>query len=147
MKCSCDKVLFYPARVRAEVDNYTRIVTFRTGHVCERPLGSPNSHGRHGVDMLWVLSDQSGAVEFIVYTGWMPDGQHSEVLPAAIGYHSPKPMYEDQLSQGPCLWLGGRECYSDGSASAASDVFRILTTRGEEALWQHLETYHKEHFA
>lgn len=73
------------------------------------------NYGIHGVDLRMVLKGTLGAVQFILYTNWMTkdymnaslsdptsisykrDGFWKFVqvpMPADLGFHSPKPMYE-----------------------------------------------------
>lgn len=62
---------------------------------------------------------------------------------ADLGYHSPKPMYENHKSMGPCEVLDGRECYYDGSTLSAMKIFKALLTDGEEGVWRELKDYHE----
>lgn len=149
--CSCGDRLFYPAKVRANVDGFERIVTFMAGYIC--PVIGPRSHGRHGLDALFLLRNQQGAVQFSLMTGWTPDCLESHdnrifrPFPADLGYHSPKPQYEGQsLMDANCRWLEG-PCYYDGSSLNADGVFNILVQQGEEAMWRRLEEYHNSLFA
>lgn len=97
-------------------------------------------------------------------------------MPADIGYHSPKPMYEDQEPMGskkavytpreptednpmtqniefvdtgtftPCPYLDGRPCYYDGSTLNAERYYEILLREGSEGLWKALDAYYRETF-
>ena len=130
-ECNCNDTPYFPAKVRATVDGFERIISFKSGYVCPGQGGS--SHGRHGMDLIFV------------FTGWCPDWdrfmspaqfeKQLGVMPADIGYHSPTPMYKNQLDVGNCLWTGSAHCYSDGSALNAAD-----------ALWQHLADYYRATF-
>lgn len=71
------------------------------------------NYGIHGVTLRMVLIGPKGAVNFVLYTNWhLPhvtdeskgridsplNGDyhwHCRPLPADLGYHSPKPMYEE----------------------------------------------------
>jgi hypothetical protein len=105
--------------------------------------------------MLMLLKGPKGAVQFVLYTMWMPIPEKSLFskdnnfgpLPADLGYHSPKPMYEGQSSHKDCPWLdAGQLCYYDGSGCNAKDAYNILVVKGEEALWEFMEEYYKERF-
>lgn len=68
--------------------------------------------GIHGVQLRMVLKGELGAVQFLLFTNWMlPHVQDElrnapkssffkEPMPADLGYHSPKPMYEDHEPAG-----------------------------------------------
>lgn len=149
-KCSCGKQPFYPAKVRAMVNGFERIITFQNGYTCEIDWNGPDrgqSHGRHGMNLLFLLKGERGAIQFVVFTGWETTWKEYDeglsVMPADIGAHAYKPMYEGQTSMGECEWLDGKECFYDGSGLQANEVFKVFVRRGEEAMWSELEKYYK----
>lgn len=141
-KCECHNRPFFPGNVCATVNGFDRIITFRPGYVCT--LTGGNSHGRHGMEMLWVLRKNNCAVHFILATDWMPDWKpyvkECSPTPRDLGYHSPTAQYEGQGSADDCPWIKG-DCYSDGSPSNAQPAFQCLVSKGEEALWEYLAEY------
>jgi len=116
--------------------------------------------GIHGVNLLFVLKGDEGAVQFLLFTNWhLPHvteylkerhPQHDwfwEPMPADLGYHSPKPMFEGhEAITDSCEWLDGKPCYYDGSSLAAEDVYRVLLKEGSEGVWRVLEKYYREVF-
>lgn len=149
-KCSCNKKEFFPAKVRVNVNGFERIVSFKTGYECEIPYSNGKSHGRHGMELIFVLKGEKGSIQFLVYTHWMPswDGFMSQnekfdVMPADIGRHAYKPKYEGELKREKCNWLDGKPCYYDGSGLQAEEVFKVFVKKGEEAMWSELESYYK----
>lgn len=68
-------------------------------------------------------------------------------LPVDLGYHSPKPKYEEQM-QGTdkCEYLGGKPCYYDGSGLNTTRIFEVLLNEGEEGLWRELQKFHEDVF-
>lgn len=147
-KCSCNSKEFYPAKVRATVNGYERIISFQSGYICERPSNEGSYHGRHGMNLIFILKGELGAIQFVIYTGWMPNwGISSEdnthLMPADIGRHSYKPKYEDDLKREGCPWLDGKDCYYDGSSLQADEVFKKFVSKGEEAMWAEMEEYYK----
>lgn len=122
-------------------------------------------YGQHCVDMLWLVKGPLGVVQFRLFTGWYPDiigkpdlpwqelsankkryaDRLDMPMPADIGYHSPKPMYEGQ-SDMECSLLPGGHCYYDGSSLNADRYFAILVHEGGEALWKALDAYYHERF-
>jgi hypothetical protein len=70
------------------------------------------NYGIHCCDLRMVLKGELGAVQFVLMTGWnLPHIQEEQKakgnptsglypLPADLGYHSPKPMYEGQTRIG-----------------------------------------------
>lgn len=119
--------------------------------------------GIHNVEMIFVLKGEAGAVTFTLGTGiYLPEttewrqtciahmnGDDSTWYAKgyAVGYCSPKPLYEYQINQGreKCSWLGCT-CYGDVGYSIADKPFDLLIRQGSEALWEWLENYYKEVF-
>lgn len=69
------------------------------------------NYGIHCCDLRMVLKGELGAVQFVLMTGWNLPHITEEFknkreisnlypLPADLGYHSPKPMYEGQTRVG-----------------------------------------------
>lgn len=119
------------------------------------------NYGIHGCDLRMVLKGRAGAVQFVLYTNWhlphVQDEMDKKIygefphlschpLPADLGYHSPKPMYEGQRDMGPCEYLSGRKCYYDGSSLSAERIYQVLLERGSEAVWAELEQYYRDTF-
>ena len=52
-KCHCGEAPYFPAKVRAEVNGYERVISLMAGYVCTLSGGS--SHGRHGMGMIFLL--------------------------------------------------------------------------------------------
>lgn len=148
------------------------IVSFNAGYDCIkfecssgskdcRP-GSGGSHGRHGLTIRFIAKAERGAVQFVLYTDWMPqscpvsDIGHRDVrnwgeghlMPADLGYHSKTPRYEDQLPiSKSCEFCDGQPCYYDGSGLNASDAMYALVNGGDKALWDFLDAYYASVFS
>ena len=105
-----------------------RVLHFEPGFDCIRfeckhgskicKPGGGGSHGRHGLQMRWVVLGDKGAVQFLLMTGWSVEpGEFgnefrqstSELypMPSDLGYHSLVPHYEGQPSRGECEYLDG----------------------------------------
>ena len=136
-----------------------RIVKFEKGYNCidfecandskKCKPGAGGSHGVHGMSIRFLIKGEAGAVQFLLYTGFVPsnDGhkrdKNSGPLPADLGYHSPKPMYEGQSTQTKsCEFLDGKPCYYDGSSLNADEAYKTLINAGEDDLWRFLEEYY-----
>jgi len=112
------------------------------------------NYGIHGVELCFYLTGDKGVVQFILYTNWnLPhiDTQDwpeiiKKPMPADLGCHSPKPMYEDQFSTDDCRLLPGKTCYYDGSTLSADKAYKVLISGGSEGLWKFLEDYYKDVF-
>lgn len=112
------------------------------------------NYGIHGVELCFYLTGKKGAVQFILYTNWHLPHIETESfpdickkpLPADLGYHSPKPMFEDQWSTDDCRLLPGKTCYYDGSTLSANDAYKVLLSGGSDGLWKFLEDYYNETF-
>ena len=146
--------------------NLEHIVRFEAGHDCIKfecrhgakdcYPGSEGSHGRNGVGIRFVSKGPEGAIQFLIYSGWMP--QYSEpgktgsrfirewgsmMMPADLGYHSKTPQYEAQNAiDQDCEYCDGQPCYYDGSSLNASDAMYALVNGGGEALWKFLDAYY-----
>ncbi len=135
-------------------------VFFERGHnciefkcVCDSPTCVPDeggSHGLSGMMIRFVVSDEAGAVQFLLGTPFVPSNsipimqntKHSW-MPCDLGYHSRVPRYEGQtVSSESCKFLGGDPCYYDGSSLYADDAYMTLANAGESALWEFLEQYY-----
>ena len=154
--CSCNKRERFPAKAMFVENGFEHIVSFMPGFVCERWLANPRDGGNHGkacVEILWLVRNGLGAVQFTLLSGWYPNPGNAGFekdctpMPADLGYHSPKPMYESHtcISE-ECPWLDNKPCYYDGSTLNAEEPFNILLRRGETALWKFLEEYHSQTF-
>ncbi len=125
-------------------------ITVFTPAFDRRELG----HGVHGVDLRMVLKGKLGAVQFVLFTNWHLksvdtttwDDRLEKPLPADLGYHSPKPMFDDhELCHDKCEYLDG-PCYYDGSTLNAERVFNVLLEKGSDGVWKLLEEYYIETF-
>lgn len=130
-------------------------------------------YGIHGAELRMIVKGERGAVQFVVYTNWqmphivkdtinkdyMMDATDISLkqntalkvnfcpMPADLGYHSPKPMYEHQEPIGSnCPYIKGGVCYYDGSSLNAEPVFDLLVTKGSTAVWEYLEQCYKDKF-
>mgnify|MGYP001563461607 CR=1 FL=1 len=119
------------------------------------------NYGIHGVSIRFVLKGAEGVVQFLIYTNWfLPHNQaemdntyhydHPHLLcrpmGADKGYHSPKPMYDGQITMGPCEYLDGKPCYYDGSGLNADALLRLMIREGGEAMWKDLEAFYHDEF-
>jgi hypothetical protein len=134
-----------------------RIIKFRPAYD-KRHTDPKRNYGIHGVELLFLLKGEEGAVQFVLYTNWhLPHVQkelelksshiHCHPMPADLGFHSPKPMYEGQTSlTEDCEYLDGKPCFYDGSTMNAERVFNVLLEKGDEGVWSELESYYKSVF-
>ena len=164
---------------------FERIVEFEPAFD-KRDSDPTKDYGIHGVTLRMVLKGPEGAVQFVLYTNWQLPHVTAEMkeagdkpdvlyrpLPADLGYHSPKPMYEGQHPIGsmdyslkgwdmkdlstipeakptgaftPCEYLDGKPCYYDGSGLNAERIFHVLLKEGSNGVWRELEEYYKQTF-
>ncbi len=137
-------------------------IKFRPGHDCIRfecvngsdrcfP-GSGGSHGRHGLEMRWLVIGEKGAIQFLLFAGWTPEPERygkeilSPPLPADLGYHSYVPMYEGQEPMHGICDVLNTICYYDGSGLNADEPFRVLCNEGGDALWAYLDAVYRNRF-
>jgi hypothetical protein len=120
------------------------------------------NYGIHSTDLWFILKGPKGAVQYAVTLPvFLPHVQRElerkegtafmtrEIRGFDVGYHSPRPMYEDQ-KQMDCVHLEGGKCYYDGSSLRADSWTEIIfSTSGkhpEEVLWKLLEDEYYERF-
>jgi hypothetical protein len=117
------------------------------------------NYGIHGLDIWFILIGPKGAVQFAVtFPTYLPHVElydrpdwtyQPKISGFDVGYHSPKPMYEDQ-AESACELLEGGKCYYDGSSLQADDwVKELFSTKGERIeplLWAKLEQEYKDRF-
>ena len=147
------------------------IVRFDAGYDCIRfecvngvescKPGAGDSHGRHGLTIRFLSKGAEGAVQFVLYTGWLP--QHAapswihvrdirswadghDPLPVDLGYHSKRPMHEGQEPMDDACEFTGGPCYYDGSGLNAIDGMYALVNGGDKALWAFLDAYYESVF-
>lgn len=143
-------------------DDLVRV--FEVSPAYDKRAESGGKYGQHCVDMLWLVKGELGVIQFRLFTGWYkgcvtPPGtvwremrvvasgskELSAPMPADIGYHSPKPMYEGQTEM-DCHVLPGGKCFYDGSGLNAMNYFAVLVHEGGEKLWEALEREYAQRF-
>lgn len=133
-------------------DGFERIIEFEPGHDCIRfecihgsancKPGAGGSHGRSSMGIRFVLIGKKGAVQFLIWTGWLPEPEPFRMektvpIPADLGIHA-KTLLWNQQPRFDCKYIPAG-CYYDGSGLRAADPFRVLLSHGEQALWSYLE--------
>ena len=145
--------------VEEQPDGFKRVITIGGAHNCSKPRSDGSNHGIGSVRIWFLLVGPEGAVQWLINTGWFtrstpplplnhPSLYHPSLYhlsPEAwdVGYHSRKPVYEEQPNMGACEYLDGELCYYDGSGlNAARFTPDFLTHPG--AIWEVLaEEYDK----
>lgn len=152
---------------------FERLFTVHAAYDKRDPEPEKN-YGIHGAEMRWVVRKKGeGAVQFLLFTNWQlpevfgiteeedPSGlsvmqryrrefenqSYNSPMPADLGFHSPRPLYEGQSKiADECEILGG-PCYYDGSGLNAWAPFEVMLRGGDEALWAYLEDYYRSTFS
>lgn len=138
---------------------FERVVKVRPAF--DRRHEDPNkNYGIAGVEFAFYLKGEKGVIQFLLMTPWLlpetqkeldkkeergefkPSRLSSRPLPADLGCHSPTPQYVDQKSM-KCDFLPGGECYYDGSGLRAYDVYKTMLEKGDEGLWEMLESEYR----
>lgn len=142
--------------MKATIDGFERIIEFVPAFD-RRDKNPAKNYGIHGVELRFILKNESGAVQFVLYSGMHAKSVRDEhrhdlgwagnmSMAADLGYHAPTPQYESHTSKADCPYLDGRPCFYDGSGLDAEKPFTVFTDEGEDALWAYLAEYHKEIF-
>ena len=143
------------------------IVRFEQGYDCIKfecrhgskncKPGSGGSHGRHGLQIRFVSKGPKGAVQFLLYTDWLPqyaapstigvrdvaDWGGKYTMPSDLGIHSKKPLYNGQeMMVSKCEFTDGGPCYYDGSSLNSYDAMYALVNGGGEGIWKFLDEYY-----
>lgn len=115
--------------------------------------GGGGSHGLHGLDIVFYVNGEKGAVYFILSTGWLPKSEptneyidfgKSEPYPVSLGYISKEPFYSYQEKIKERIdFLDIDEYYLDRSGLDSKDAFYSLVNGGDDALWSFLEQYYR----
>lgn len=144
---------------------FKRQLVIKPGH--HWPGGNGRrDYGNGSVTFTFYLTGPKGAVECQFGTNWMPEAARNDVAMRRaihglrpdtpeeygkprghyLGYHSPTPKFEGQESSGKCDFLGGSECYRDGSYCAADNLIEGFLNGGDDWVWDRLEAYYRSLF-
>lgn len=133
-------------------------------HIVKFKACHGGSHGAHGLNICFYVKGERGAIQFILYTGWLPQRVGRDYIesinswldpsttthfpiPAYLDYHSPIPMYDGQSQvTDSCDLLDGKPCYYDRSRLQAVGAMYTLVNGGGEALWEFLESVYAKQF-
>ena len=139
-------------------DTFERRVECSPGH-WHRDEGKTD-YGIGSVRMWFYLIGPKGAVQWQIGTEWYPPKAREGLMSGGrwadrermmkptgwdLGYHSPRPMYEDQTLHGKCSVIGG-ECFYDGSGLNADLLIEGFIAGGTDWLWPKLEEYYRHTF-
>lgn len=142
-----------PGHIQQNVNGFIHRVDFEPGYdhwtvPCE--VG----HGRHGMNLRFIVQGEEGATQFLMYTPWIPGSvsnigdvadSGARTMAADLGYHWLRPTYEGQdFTHEGCDYLAGATCYYDGSGLNAGPVMAAFFEEGVDALWRILENYYLE---
>ena len=111
--------------------------------------------GRHGMDILWVLSGPEGAITLRMFTNWYTPEDQKEFHRKPSGYfqrypwgvdlsyHSHVPHYEGQSYNEHCIFLEGKPCYAEGTSIGADEIMDDFILQGEDVIWKKLEEWYE----
>lgn len=117
-----------------------RIVETRLGYDCiATPCGKNgcgthpgSSHGRHGDEWVYVVTDGDFALSLVVFTdnlngGKLPGRRTAYPIGADISGHASRPSGEDQIREASlgqeCTYLDGGRCWTCWSSGLAASEF------------------------
>lgn len=140
--------------------DFQRRINFTPGydHTAFPEACGGGGHGRHGMEMSFVFVGPHGATQWVVsMPNWLPRSvgplgnlplsfpKLEEIYSLDLGYHSPKPLYDDQMAM-ECELLPGGHCFYDGSGLRAGPVLEKFLWHGPAAVWAELSSYYVELF-
>ena len=136
-----------------------KIIQFRPAFDKRSSIPGKN-YGVGSMTITFILKGSEGATQFVFNTGcYLPHNmdelwgnrEDSRFNPFKgegwnIGYHSPKPMYENQSPmRDECEVIGGK-CYYDGTSLGASEFTETFLKEGDEAVWKMLQEEYNDRF-
>jgi hypothetical protein len=92
--------------------------------------GSGGTHGKHGMNISFIVKGDEGAIQFVIYTGWIP--QHAKK--STIGTLNIRKWSVMDVMPADLLTLN------------AELPMYVLVNGGDEALWKYLEDYYHATF-
>ncbi len=114
----------------------------RMTEIAPRFSESPNSQKD---ELTVLLFGTKGTVQYKAWT--MPYAGEDAFLPVDKGYHSPRPLFEEQeVIEDSCRYLEGLPCYYDGSGYGANLLTRNYQLHGLDAFWAEMEEYYRYQF-
>lgn len=120
----------------------------------ERSPDPKKNYGIGSMRIRFILKGELGAVQWMIGTPWdvasarHPNGWREETQRPSgwdLGYHSPRPLYDEQTQMGSCDVLDG-PCFYEGSGLNADLLIENFIERGDEYVWQALEAYYRHTF-
>lgn len=147
----------YLETIMSEVkEKFKREVKFEPGYDY-RNDPEKKEYGCHGMNIRFLLHGKLGTVQLLIYSGWLPtmdecQWPREQVHPpmsADLGHHWKKRLRwmtkkdDHYTKHDKCPYLGGvKPCWYDGSGLNAQPLFKLLLTKGDEAVWVALEEYY-----
>ncbi len=144
--------------IKQDVNGFTRELCISPPF--DRRNADPSkNYGIHGMEFRFHLIKDNCAMQFVAYTGlqlphvmqelW--DKRDSRYNPfegqgADVGYHSIKPMYDDQTKMSDKCEVTGVACYYDGSGLRAREWYKVWLSEGNDRIWELLEEAYRERF-
>lgn len=129
-------------------DGLEESVRFTPGFIC--PVQGGSGHGRHGMEIRWLLRGPRGGAQFVLYTDWLPGKAsspsvaHMFPMGADVGYHAKRPMYEGQEPLDSECEITGGACWYDGSGLRAMELAERFKVDGEQIVWDQLEAVYAD---
>jgi hypothetical protein len=105
------------------------------------------------VSIHFIAIGSSGAVEFIVSTGWLLPGPFvtQPAKPFDLAFHSPVPMYDGHpVSPFPCSYLDGLPCYMgtwDRRTKQLEVAWDELLKGGSDSVFDYLRSFYEQTFS
>ncbi len=142
--------------IEQTVGKYRRRILFQPGFDWRKDNPS-RDYGIRSMEIAFFLIGPDGAVDWSFATDWYPKSarDHLEQFQPrnghkpdgrTLGYHSYKPMYEDQKEKDDCSLLAGGKCYTDCSFTNSDLLIEGFLNGGDEWVWNRLEAYYEHVF-
>jgi len=111
----------------------------------KRNADPKRNYGIHGVNALFTLIGDLGAVRFVLFTSWELDVLAQRApLPAQIEIHAMRKRWAPNTEGEDCDLLPGGKCFASCYYQLADDAYTALVEGGSEGLWGWMEQIYAE---
>ena len=131
--------------VQLEIVQFDKQVKFVAAFDRRHP-DPAQDYGIHGVDALFTLAGEKGAIRFVLFTSWHFDVNRADApMPAQVEVHSKGDHWGTAQHADDCDILGG-ECWYKCYFNLAQEAYNALVNYGDDGLWSWMECRYNVEF-